>query len=593
MGNSLITEKDEKKNKNAFEQRCLSESSFYLEDRHVLGYSFKRAFLVWMGAVDPETVKVGGLVDNKVSLKYEAQYSSNVINWDIAGPAKKAKKGEKSFEFEYLSGNEVDLGSLDNLSADVGFFTYRIDVTEFFKKIIKSGMGSLLGRYTFSGLDCSESEIYKKNEMMLSSWAIVVIYEPAPSENRNVYIYPNFTTLKKGEYKHHFEMDRFQPSEPLKIITAVGGGRNDSSEEEALKLFVNTSSWSEDGEYLDDDCEPDSVIRLSSPFNSVSTIITSNFNESESAYWESKECVVDSETAGMDVDVFYSSRIDNDFKYPPVLKGDLNFAAGEDRIFPNFFILSHKATVCSKEFLQKEVALNLCSSHRYSICDGESFYLTLKIANFCWIKNYENLAVDISHDENVSYIPGTAEISYTTDANLRNNIWEQIKDKENGNIPFDKGYILVDELLPSDKTITIRLKFKHRGNGAGVNFNTYLHYTDDNKRISIPYIARYFKTLDECADKPVDLCSEWCGGCNPCETDLECPEGYFCEKSESACTLFLDAEREDIDIQGDGDGAISDEETLLPVNENETAEQDDFNTQKKKKRSDGCALSMI
>nr|HPG36672.1 hypothetical protein [bacterium] len=74
------------------------------------------------------------------------------------------------------------------------YFTYRVDVTDFFKTLHEKGQEfgnyndgeSLFGDYTVSGLDCSDDEIYLENNRNVSNWAIALVYSSYSFSRRSI-----------------------------------------------------------------------------------------------------------------------------------------------------------------------------------------------------------------------------------------------------------------------------------------------------------------------------------------------------------------------------------------------------------------------
>ncbi|HSW59837.1 MAG TPA: hypothetical protein VLJ60_03510, partial [bacterium] len=88
-----------------------------------------------------------------------------------------------------------------------GLFTYRVDVTEFMKEIIKSGEekdikssgDSLYGGYNVKGLDCTNNEIYITTSGMVAGWALVFVYTSQKIRPKNIYFYNGMDAYRFSE----------------------------------------------------------------------------------------------------------------------------------------------------------------------------------------------------------------------------------------------------------------------------------------------------------------------------------------------------------------------------------------------------------
>lgn len=594
MANSFITDKSESESAKS-EERCIPESSFDLEKIHIPPHAYiDRAYLVWMGAVDPSIVKNRGPLDNKVSLKFVPEQYNNIFQKNVVGPEMKAQKVKGSFEFEYLSGDMIKSDLSENEKASVGFFTYRVDVTDYFKEIHAAAgekdfldRDSIIGRYTVSGLDCTESEIYRKNEMMLSSWALILVYrsQEVYSKSKSIYIYPSFSSVKKDSFETDFQIDRFSLLEEIRVTTAVGGGKKDSSSEEGLTLTIDRPVEAENeftaGEFpLRQKCDDEQSEDQRAVFDSTSSIPF--FRDDGSSV---NQCLDQPESIGLDVDTFYSPSIYGHYYYPPVLNGKLGFHAGEDRIFPNFFVLSHDLWDCGHLTAPGYRFAKTCSNYtdegNYpTICAGGTFYVLVEIRHTCWHNILMRPSIKFFFEGNVEYVSGSSEISYGTADADKSALWKSIPDKNGGAIPFDESYILKNELRYREDPILVRFKLKHLKKEGYVNILTDFSHGDDYSRETLyRYFGIHLQALEECPDTPIELCSDSCGGCNACSNDSECPEDYYCEKAESTCRLFSEKEQGDADELSDEDS----DELLIDASVSE----------KDKKSFHGCTLTFI
>ncbi len=595
MGNSLIANKTNASG--AIEEKCVSQSSFELVEENIpRDARVEKVFLVWMGSVDPEIVKKGGLLDNSVKLEFVPDSYNGKLENDVEAPQKRAEKQENSFEFEFISGDDFKSDLPESEKSSVGFFTYRVDVTDFFHQIQVEGEDkgfidndTLIGKYTLSGLNCSEDEIYKKNDMMLSAWSIVVIYNTPWVNTKNIYLYPAFKTLKNEKHLNDFNFKYFGYRSFIKLTSFVGGGKGTSSKSEGMKIFIDGSFIDSEGTigkefHANQQCvdKMQKEKKTSAPFDSISTI---PFINSDGTI--ENRCLEDNENVGVDIDTFISPKIEKGY-YKKDLTGKVEISGGDDRIFPNFLLMSHDMKLCRYKPVYELKPLRVCSNFKepgdpVRICAGRDFYVYMHIKHHCWYDSLINPSIKLTFEGDVEYIPGSAEMSYSADKNYNGTDWKPVADKEEGKIPFDESFVLKEKLGSDDDPIIIRFGLRHLKKTAG-----YIRIKSDligdvitRDQPSEGYLVLYLAAEEECPESPLDICGDSCGGCNPCSKDSECPEGYICEKTESKCRLAAAGEETDVD-QNSGDKEIP-----IPDYDKDPAPRED------KKSSDGCSLSLI
>lgn len=161
----------------------LNESGSCVEDQTEKTYTLdeplippdayvERAFLIWTGAQPVD--KIDELTDSEVTLRYQST-DGNIEETKVV--TANGYKVSEPQEFEFDSFIESD-------DSGRSYFTYRVDVTDFFKSIhdkgrelgVESDGDSLQGDYTVSDLDCATDQIYSETGTAVSGWAIAVIY---------------------------------------------------------------------------------------------------------------------------------------------------------------------------------------------------------------------------------------------------------------------------------------------------------------------------------------------------------------------------------------------------------------------------------
>ena len=197
MFKSLLENKEQDQNQqNPQGDTCKESSTYTLDMTHIPGDAIiEDAYLVWTGAVP--VAKKNDPTDNEVSLSFVS--SDGTIQHSDTIKGKKAYKvsdaGAVSFEFDAFK---------DADDPNKSWFTYRVNVRDFFQKIQEKGRASavegasfydgysLLGNYTLSGLECANDAVYKGSTEMVSDWSIILIYSSVEISPKKIYLYDGF-----------------------------------------------------------------------------------------------------------------------------------------------------------------------------------------------------------------------------------------------------------------------------------------------------------------------------------------------------------------------------------------------------------------
>ncbi len=604
MFNSLIADQTqmfgEDRVKNPQGDACVPSSSFDLKDIHLpKDADIERAFLVWMNAVDPSIVDAKSAVDNKVHLKFEPELYSEVKEFDVEGEPKNAGNNESTFSYEYVGYDEgVTTGcsesaqGSDGGTKQVGYYTYRIDITDKFQEILGTGENggflnrdAMLGKYTVSDLDCSNHDYYRCKTTMVSAWAIVLVYKSQEVNAKNIYFYNG---LGVG---HHTMVEAnvsgFEyPFEPSVRITAMiaegdpGNARDDDPENFGAPVnYENLILRGEDAvvDYkLRNECNQ----KANTPLGGVE--YTEVYNSSSSVpYYKGDgtmgfECIGGAVTGthlGVDVDTFILNAADDPLLEDHLVIGNtsttLKLSINQDAIFTNFIFLSvdtkmpdfnipfEHSTIThpvgrEKHFCSFSEKNNFEANQNF-FCQQKPFYFTIKIQN-----HGENIAKNVfvsdpmfENPKGVKYVPGTTEMAELNEKGMGIN-WTPIPDGPNGIFPLSKPYKIADEVLP----------FKNNGYGYMVRFQ--VEPTSESKKfkftnhatISENQGAGYSVNSSQGILMRTDLtcdatlqgdtlkkaledlrCSDACGGCGDdgCKTDADCPSGQKCDVEKGVC----------------------------------------------------------
>ena len=171
---------------------CLGDSTYALNDAQIPADAVvERAFLIWTAA--QPGAKLADLTDNTVRLEFiHATVAELNAGLDVVGREARLTD-EQDFEFEAFLQKSTE--------GERGFFTHRVDVTDFFTQIQEKGRNSelqdgasLYGDYIVSGLDCSSDPAYLDVSMMVANWSIVIVYSSATVTPRDIYLYHGMGT---------------------------------------------------------------------------------------------------------------------------------------------------------------------------------------------------------------------------------------------------------------------------------------------------------------------------------------------------------------------------------------------------------------
>jgi hypothetical protein len=234
---------------------CLSQSTYTLDASKIpMNAEIEQAFLIWVSTVNP--ADIWGPTDNAVSLSFVHQNGVPGKKEAFTSSVFGTLTSEGSFEYESLLVEQIlEKGSGGNIACDgdeycktypdiakytefsscingfcglrSGYYTYRMDITEFFSQIQVQGMGaglasgeSLLGDYTFSNLDCYATWEYLRTISLTSSWVIVLVYRSNDIATKNLYIYDGFEPYQYKESVIGINGFEF-PENPKILITLI------------------------------------------------------------------------------------------------------------------------------------------------------------------------------------------------------------------------------------------------------------------------------------------------------------------------------------------------------------------------------------
>ena len=573
-------------NENPQGDTCVDSSSFTLDSFHIPDDAIiEKAYLIWMGAVDP--TKLDEPTDNEVKLHFQQTADKNVEHEAIIKSGEVGKKltDAPSFGFEGIKYPEtVYLGCSETTEyettqeMDLGYFTYRVDITDFFDKIYEinkaadhqEGTGEYYGTYTFSDLECTNHDAYRCQTTMVSAWSVFFIYRSKNIRPKKIYFYNGLSHVYGAESIVNvsgFELPLYPTVRVTTMIAEGDPSLTDSKlpEEKISLLGEKMEDGEYDGEYnLRNKCNDFSQVGGVSHievYNSVSSIV--NWDPNADADNLIK-CVSgpndEGVNYGVDVDTFLLDSGNTAILQDYIKKGqksmDLRLSVNQDAIFTNFMVLSVDIKGSSfdipeedeKYFCACPAAGNNGVKDYYcpKVNLNKEFYYLVKVQN--WGED-ETGKVTISDelDKELEYIPGTTE--YATQFNSKGDgtDWTVIPDKDGGKFPLsENGFKLADTMKTCTSSscpnkFLIRYKVKPKdGISKNYVFSNIAVIKDSNSDTPYKTNLSYPLKLKPGSCVPDAQCSsptpEMCGGVREnkeCGEGLpDCPIGYECEKGK-------------------------------------------------------------
>ncbi len=611
MFNSLIDDQKTlyKETDNRQADTCILESSFELTEQYVpIDAIIEKAYLVWMGAVDP--TKFDQPTDNQVHLKFTSAFKefttpNKTYSYEqdvIVGAAGKLLTDTSSFEFEGMKyTDKVTTGCSETQSGtekdgEVGYFTYRTDITDIFTKINTDYLpnGGISGTYdkgektpanssnpfygtwTVSGLDCTDNEIYKCKTTMVSSWAIIFVYRSAYVSSKKIYVYEGLGSVQFTESiakVSGFELPK-NPIVRLTSMIAEGDPKlADPTRPPAEGVFLKgdgASIW-----YL-----------LTNDCNNLEGMSYEVYNSKSSLYgWNPDINIVSCVTGkqggpsyfGIDADTFVLNAEEDVNLQEHLALGkksmDVKLAVNQDAIFTNFLVVSVDTKTPAFDIPPeysttlfpdgKEKSSCSCQADEVknpSWCEDRPMYYIIKVQN--WGTNVaKNVMVSDELSSDLEYIPGSTEMNQRVDGVVKG--YTKIADKAGGISPLTGEGIkvadqmdicnLADGVANEDRCSDwVEVRFlvkpktgtpKHakipntaviKEQGASEEYKT---------NSSFPHYLTLgtCKDVSQCAQPSADKCTEMpredeCSETKPCPSEYqECVEGKCVINPDKVC----------------------------------------------------------
>ena len=590
-------------------------STYTLEPKHIpTDANIDRAFLVWLAPQDPDNLN--GLTDNSVTLTFtNAADPSITLTQEVTASKQGNLATTQIGDFEYEA-----LNMPDTSTGNTGVFTYRVEVSDFMKKIIKmgedAGMNSgeaLYGDYNVKGMECSNHQNYLTTSGLVGGWFMPFVYTSAKITPKKIYFY-------NGLEAYRFQAGTITVSGfelPAEAVIKLGlvvfegdpglaskSGTSLLGQAEPEALSVSGQSNPTDFALLFNNCNPpryqDSygqAFNYTEIFNSISSIFS--WEDSEN-YW----CVGNPDNPAdlsnpieyaIDADILMVDSGPTGPFYGRFNKGDtmlnLKIGANQDQVYTNLLVVSVDTKAPKFDIPMNDKTPNgrekdycSCSTDEDAVCADRPFYYTIKIQN--WGENQAgNVMLQDTLPAQVEYVAGTTEIATKFDAQGNGTDWTTVPDV-NGGFPYASAQMLADTMTQHcDKLnepgycsegLWVRFQVQPKSNLSKneVIRNTAIITGDGmpyNSNSNIPLRLKLGKcpTIAECNLPPKAQCGgvKIEGNDNYCAEDKDCKDGKKCVNNEcildASTTLTKDA-KVSFDMGKDSPGSGNSNEIIIP-----------------------------
>jgi uncharacterized repeat protein (TIGR01451 family) len=356
-----------------------------------------KAYLVWMGSIDYEL----GTPDNQVTLTLPQGNPYTIVADET--------------QLEEISYQDYDA---DDRPAWFRYFTYRVDVTEIIRRHNITDGKPLNGGYTVGDFNGFAGEPYKKRQVVLGGWSIILVYSVPDGEPRRIYFYTEFSKVR----------DEVLSLLPSGFLAPENAGAK-------LTLFVGEGDQSISGMGLDGTYSEQlsfNATPLQDACNPVDNVYNSTINTNlPASAGGCRENVY-----SVDLDTFFISNLlnlgDTD--------AEIDLSLGQDQVITNYFILS----ISTK---RPDFDIPNEPEKTASIESGDSLYPGQSFTYFIHVQNTgEDVATKVRVRDTlpqvVDYIPGS---TYVVEPSGER---RQIEDGPNGAAPCLTGIEIADSMPP-------------------------------------------------------------------------------------------------------------------------------------------------
>ncbi|HPS30440.1 MAG TPA: hypothetical protein PLZ43_09305 [bacterium] len=569
---------------------CMDEatgSTYTLDASHTPSDAFvARAFLVWSGAVP--IAEANDPTDNEVTLSFVSEDGKITENQVIKG--KKAYKVSEAQGFEFDAFKDID-------EPQFSYFTYRVDITDFFKSIHDKGRAlgleydgySLYGNYTMKDLKCAEDPAYIDKTVMVSGWSIVMIYTSKDISPKKIYLYDGFKSYWYEESEINVTGFEF-PTDPevrITLNTHEGDPNLASIYEDDNVTLAGPEGLQVQGDQvgwllLSNECNPEAfktdgltTLYYTEIYNSISSVY--GWNDVVPTCIGGVPPVWDNEKIeySMDADTFVMDSASDGSYASHFNKGGtrigLRIGANQDQVITNYMVVSvdTKAPRFDIPGQPEKVA---CTPANIAVdpLNADSKWCENKLDHVFAIR-VQNWGDDITPavivkdtiPVGMEYVAGSTEYAnkFTTEKGKKKAVsWIKIPD--NGGFPLEGGFKVADKInfcgadsdyLACEDLIMVRFRARVKDetqknavieNVASIDTTGFPTYKTN---LGLPVKLKLATT--GCVSNLDDINLDDCGGKGAvkCETDENCLEsygaGYICDLKNNICIPDPDIKR--------------------------------------------------
>lgn len=568
---------------------CMDEaagSTYILDASHTPSDAFvSRAFLVWSGAVP--IAEANDPTDDEVTLSFVSVDGSITENQVIKG--KKAYKVSEAQGFEFDAFKDLD-------DPTHSYFTYRVDITDFFKSIHDKGRAlgleydgySLYGNYTMKDLTCASDESYVGSTELVAGWSIVMVYTSKEISPKKIYLYDGFKSYWHEESEINVTGFEFPTDPEIRItLNTHEGDPNLASLEnpnggpaipEGLQVQGDQVGWL----LISNECNPEAyktdgmtTLYYTEIYNSISSV----FGWADAAatciggippVWDNEkiEYSMDADTFVMDsaIDGSYAAHFN---------KGGtriaLRIGANQDQVITNYMVVSvdTKAPRFDIPGQPEKVA---CTPANIAVdpLNPEGKWCENKLDHVFAIR-VQNWGDDITPavivkdtiPVGMEYVAGSTEYAnkFTTEKGKKIAVsWMKIPD--NGGFPLESGFKVADkadfcgvdsDYLACEDLIMVRFRARVKDetqknavieNVASIDTTGFPTYKTN---LGLPVKLKLATT--GCVSNQEEVNLDDCGGEGAilCVEDKDCiegyGEGYICDPKDKICIPDPDIKR--------------------------------------------------
>lgn len=453
---------------------CLDSSAYQLDMQKVpIDAQIEKAFIIWTGA--QPTAKLNDFTDNTIRLDFthETEAAMNV-GLDVVGRQSRLTD-QQDFEFEAVVESDTN--------GDRGFYTYRVDVTSFFKQIQETGRTleisdgsvdgmSLYGLYSVSGLDCTSDAAYLDISVMVSSWAIVLVYVSAEVTPKKLYIYDGFYGYQHMNSIIQISGFEFPDKPSIRLSLMVNEGDpglvapTTSTIPESLQIKgdgINYNQLFNSCNFLTQANNAGQPFLYTEIYNSISSVYPFDPTAGETCIGGIPPNAIDTTTMeyAIDMDTFYIDAAEGDWAQQFFKGGQqitLNLGANQDWILTNFLVMSHDTRAGNYDIPAHvghpenvpEKSYCSCSPEDKGVCyEGQEYIYTIKIQN--WGDDIvTGVKVQDTISDYVDYVPGTTQIATQIhedeEGNWIGDDWAAISDGPGGVFPLAQPYMVAEQM---------------------------------------------------------------------------------------------------------------------------------------------------